>query len=304
VLRDPIVLASGCCGYGEDYAEIADPYTFGGVITKAVSLEPRLGNSGVRLRETPAGLLNCIGLQNPGVEKLTAEILPRLLGKGFGFFVNVVGNTCAEFGQLIERLENWLATVDAGDAEAGRGMLGYELDLSCPNVEKGTQFATDLSLLGETVRLCRGNTDRLVVSKLSPNVTDIRVYAEASRTAGADAVTVANTLNGMSIDTATRRSHLARVSAGLSGAAVRPAILYHVHRCYRQMPDYPIFASGGIMDTDSAVQFVLAGATVLQLGTGLYVNPKLPLEVQAGLMEYLRHSGESTIEAIRGAFQP
>jgi dihydroorotate dehydrogenase (NAD+) catalytic subunit len=303
VLRDPLLLASGCCGYGEDYAAIADPCLFGGVITKAVSLEPRLGNSGVRLRETPAGLLNCIGLQNPGIEQLTGEVLPRLLAAGFGFIVNVVGNSARDFAQLVAQVERWHAGSGASDAAAeGRGLLGYELDLSCPNVEKGTQFATDEPLLRETTALCRMETERLLIAKLSPNVTDIRSFAAAAQESGADAVTISNTLSGISIDIRTRRSHLGRPSAGLSGAAIRPAVLYHVWRCHRSLPELPIVASGGIMDTDSAVQFLLAGAAALQLGTGLFVNPRLPLEIQAGLSAYLDGVPEPQLSGIVGAY--
>lgn len=304
VLRDPLLLASGCCGYGEEYAEIVDPCTFGGVITKAVSLEPRLGNSGARLRETPAGLLNCIGLQNPGIDKFTAEIIPRLLDAGFGFIVNVVGNTAADFAGLVERVETCLADLRAPDtAGEGRGLLGYELDLSCPNVEKGTLFATDEPLLRETVGGCRSQTARLLVPKLSPNVTEIRVYASAAQDAGADAVTVSNTLNGISIDIRTRRSHLGRPSAGLSGAAIRPAVLFHVWRCHRSLPELPILASGGIMDLDSAVQFLIAGATALQLGTGLFVNPKLPAELPAQLSAFLDETGATGLHELIGTYK-
>jgi dihydroorotate dehydrogenase (NAD+) catalytic subunit len=304
VLRDPLLLASGCCGYGEEYAEIADPRTFGGVITKAVSLEPRLGNSGARLRETPAGLLNCIGLQNPGIDKFTAEVIPRLLEAGFGFVVNVVGNTAADFAALVERVETCMADLRAPDtAGEGHGLLGYELDLSCPNVEKGTMFATDEPLLRETVAGCRSVTPRLLVPKLSPNVTDIRTFASAAQEAGADAVTISNTLNGISIDIRTRRSHLGRPSAGLSGAAIRPAVLYHVWRCHRSLPELPILASGGIMDLDSALQFVIAGATALQLGTGLFVNPKLPAELATQLATFMDEVGAAGLHELIGTYK-
>jgi dihydroorotate dehydrogenase (NAD+) catalytic subunit len=303
VLRDPLLLASGCCGYGEDYAAIADPCKFGGVITKAVSLEARLGNSGVRLRETPAGLLNCIGLQNPGIESLTSEVLPRLIEAGFGFIVNVVGNTSLDFAQLVRVVDDWHSNSGLSGREwEGSGLLGYELDLSCPNVEKGTQFATDEPLLRETVQLCRAETGRLLIAKLSPNVTDIRSFAAASQESGADAVTISNTLSGISIDVRSRRSHLGRPSAGLSGAAIRPAVLYHVWRCHKALPELPIIASGGIMDTDSALQFMLAGATALQLGTGLFVNPALPIEIQSGLSAYLDSVSEESLVEIVGKF--
>jgi dihydroorotate dehydrogenase (NAD+) catalytic subunit len=309
VLRDPLLLASGCCGYGEEYAEIVDPASFGGVITKAVSPQPRLGNSLPRLRETPAGLLNCIGLQNPGVEKFAAEIMPRLSAKGITYIVNAVGKTCEHFAEVVARCEQGREAAAAalppdriGDGVTV-GFAGYELDLSCPNVESGTMFATDCELLARTVALCRAKTEALIVAKLSPNVTDIVMYARLARESGADAVTISNTLNGVSIDIRTRKSHLARPSAGLSGAAIRPAVLYHVWRCKSALPDLPILGSGGIMDTDSALQFLLAGADALQLGTGLFVNPALPRELQAGISAYLLDQGEREVNTIVGAYK-
>jgi dihydroorotate dehydrogenase (NAD+) catalytic subunit len=309
VLRDPLLLASGCCGYGEEYAEILDPCTFGGVITKAVSLEPRIGNTPPRLRETPAGMLNCIGLQNPGVEKFVHEVLQRLVWGGYTFVINVVGHSPREFAAVISAIEaaftntsvNTAIAVDGTGARGG--FAGYELDLSCPNVDSGTMFATDEALLRETVTSARATTEALLIAKLSPNVTDIVPYARAAMEAGADAVTIANTWNGVSIDTATRRSHLARPSAGLSGAAIRPATLYHVWRCHRALPQLPILGCGGISDTDSAVQYLLAGATALQIGTGLFTHPACVREIQHGLLEYLAQQGESDVQAIVGTYR-
>lgn len=307
VLRDPLLLASGCCGYGEEYADLVDPTSHGGVITKAVSVEPRAGNETPRLHETPAGLLNCIGLQNPGVETFVGEILPRLTQLGVSFIVNAVGNTAAEFAQVVAAVERAVRIDEncrpATDAEGiSRGCLGYELDLSCPNVERGTQFAINADLLAETVGRCRAETELLIVPKLSPNVTDIVPYAEAAAQAGADAVSIANTYNAVSIDIHTRRSHLSRPSAGLSGPAIRPATLYHVWRCHRALPDLPIFGSGGIADTDGAVQYLLAGATVLQLGTGLFLHPGLVQEVQAGLSAWLDEQPEAGLAEVIGGY--
>jgi dihydroorotate dehydrogenase (NAD+) catalytic subunit len=308
VLRDPVMLASGCCGYGEEYSDVVDPASIGGVITKAVSPEPRLGNHLPRLRETPAGLLNCIGLQNPGVEKFVSEIMPRLSSQGITFIVNAVGKRCEDFAEVVERVERGreaaAARLPAGAGDGVTlGFAGYELDLSCPNVESGTMFATDCAVLARTVELCRAQTEALIVAKLSPNVTDIVLFARQAQDAGADAVTVSNTLNGISIDIRTRKSHLSRPSAGLSGGAIRPAVLYHVWRCRSALPNLPILGSGGITDVDSAVQFLLAGADVLQLGTGMFVNPKLPREVQTGLSAYLLEQGEDEVAAIVGTYK-
>ena len=296
-LNDPILLASGCCGYGEEYSELVDPSTIGGVITKAVSLEPRAGNRPPRIWETPSGMLNCIGLQNPGIEVFCADVVPRLLEQGFSFMLNVVGHKAVEFAQLVERLETELGTY-----ESRAGFLGYELDLSCPNVASGTMFATDLALLKETTRLARVETTALLVAKLSPNVTHIAEYASAAQQAGADAVTVANTWAGVSIDISTRRSRVVRPSAGLSGPAIRAATLYQVWQCHKALPELPILASGGITDTDSAVQFLLAGATCLQIGTGLFLNPMCPKEILAGLVVYLDEQGVGDVEEIIGTY--
>jgi len=314
VLRDPLLLASGCCGFGEDWAEIVDPARIGGVITKAVSLEPRAGNPTPRLKETPAGLLNSIGLQNPGVERFCGEVVPRLEQLGITFIVNVVGHAPGEFGAVIDYvlqaqrnalLVDRQPVPDAPQSKDGVtvGFAGFELDLSCPNVESGTMFATDEAVLRQTVALCRERTKALLIAKLSPNVTDIVPFARAAREAGADAVTIANTWNGMSIDIQKRRSHLGRPSAGLSGAAIRPATLYHVWRCHKALPDLPIIGSGGITDMDSAVQYLLAGATALQLGTGLFLNPALPLELQQGFAEYLDRQGMQKLADIIGTFE-
>lgn len=307
VLRDPLLLASGCCGYGEEYAELTDPTTHGGVITKAVSPEPRAGNPTPRLWETPAGLLNCIGLQNPGAEAFVGEILPRLTGQGVSFIVNVVGSTAAEFAQVVAAVEHAIRDEEqcrpSMDAEGvSRGCLGYELDLSCPNVERGTMFATDVALLSETVGLCRAETELLVIAKLSPNVTDIVPFATAAQQAGADAVSIANTYNAVSIDVATRKSHLSRPSAGLSGPAIRAATLYHVWHCHTALPALPILGSGGISDTDGALQYLLAGATALQLGTGMFLHPGLVQEVQAGLSAWLDEQEETDLAEVIGGY--
>jgi dihydroorotate dehydrogenase (NAD+) catalytic subunit len=309
VLRDPVLLASGCCGYGFEYAEVVDPCTIGGVVTKAVSLEPRAGNPPPRLRETPAGLLNCIGLQNPGVEEFANRTLEKLIWGGFAFIINVVGRGAEEFAAVISALEAALTElpVSTGIAPGGTGVrggfCGYELDLSCPNVDSGTQFATDVSLLSSTVQRCRQATEALLIAKLSPNVSDIVPFARAAQDSGADAVTIANTWHGVSIDTATRRSHLSRPSAGLSGPAIRPATLYHVWRCYRALPHLPIIGSGGITDADSAIQYILAGASALQVGTGLFTDPGCIVEIQQGLSRYLDEQGEPDLRSLVGTYR-
>jgi dihydroorotate dehydrogenase (NAD+) catalytic subunit len=303
-LRDPLLLSSGCW----EFAELLrpgrpDPRTFGGVITKAVTPEERAGNPGVRILPTPTGYLNSVGLKNPGIDKFCAEQLPVLLELGVGFFVNVAGHTEADFAMLIARVEERAAQLgDSTRAAEGAGLLGFELNLSCPNVDGG-MFANDIRTFEQIIPASRKATDRLLIAKLSPDVTDIVVFARTSRELGADAVTVSNTYSGMWIDTITRKSKFARPSAGYSGAAVLPVALYRVWKVHRQFPDLPIFGSGGITDTDSAVQHLLAGSSVLELGSVLFRNANAPQEIQAGLSKYLDEHNVGSLSELVGAFE-
>ncbi|MDQ3022961.1 MAG: dihydroorotate dehydrogenase [bacterium] len=303
-LRDPLLMSSGCWEFADLLRGKFDPLAFGGVVTKAVTPEERAGNSGVRIWPQRDGWLNSVGLKNPGVAKFSAEQLPKLLELGVGFFVNIAGFELDDFPELIGAVEQRVGELGASEqADEGVGLLGFELNLSCPNVSHGTKFATHLPLLLETVAASRAASARLLVAKLSPNVTDIVPFAAAAQQAGADAVTIANTYNGVSIDVKTAASRFARPSAGYSGAAVLPLTLYHIWQCNCALPGLPIFGSGGIHDVDSAVQHLLAGATVLQIGSALFKNPNAPLEIQAGLSAYLDEHGHSGISEIVGAFK-
>jgi len=305
VLRDPLLLASGCWEFSELLRPgKADPRQFGGVVTKAVTPEERAGNPGIRIQQVGPGWMNSVGLKNPGIEKWSAEQLPKLLELGLGFFVNIAGHTLADFVTLVWSVEERLAELAAKDtANKGTGMLGYELNLSCPNVDGGTLFATDLCVLQEVVLQTRRKTERLLVAKLSPNVTDITMFAAAAELAGADAVTIANTYNGVAIDTATRQSRFARPSAGTSGAPVLPLTLYHIWQCHCALPQLPIFGSGGIADADSALQHLMAGASVLEIGSALFKNPQAPHEIQAGLIDYLDRNRIGRIVDLVGTFE-
>ena len=303
-LRDPLLLSSGCWEFADLlHQRIPDPRSYGGVITKAVTPEERAGNPGVRILPAGSGWMNSVGLKNPGIEKFCAEQLPKLLELGVGFFVNVAGHTEEDFAQLIAQVEEAAAQLgDSTKAAEGAGLLGFELNLSCPNVEGGL-FATDLRTLERIIPQSRRATERLLVSKLSPDVTDIVSFARASQESGADAVTISNTYSGVTIDTATRQSRFARPSAGYSGAAVLPLALCRIWKVHRQLPELPIFGSGGITDADSVVQHLLAGASVLLLGSGLFKNKNLALEIQAGLREYLDEHDEPNLAGIVGTFQ-
>jgi dihydroorotate dehydrogenase (NAD+) catalytic subunit len=304
-LRDPLLMSSGCWEFSELLRPgKPDPRTFGGAITKAVTPEERPGNPGLRIMQTEVGWLNSVGLKNPGIDRFNAEQLPKLLELGIGFFVNIAGHCEGDFAELISRIEERLAELNAPDtAGEGIGMLGYEINLSCPNVD-GANIATVAHLVEQTVTQCRATTQRFITAKLSPNVTDIVEFARAARESGADAVTIANTYNGVSIDTATRASRFARPRAGYSGAAVLPLTLYHIWNCHRALPELPIFGSGGITDADSAIQHMLAGATVLEMGSGLFRNPQLPQQIQAGLTKYLDEIGVSDLASLVGLYCP
>jgi dihydroorotate dehydrogenase (NAD+) catalytic subunit len=303
VLRDPLLMSSGCWEFSELRRSKFEPHDFGGVITQAVTPEERAGNPGIRIQQVGPNWMNSVGLKNPGVEKFCAEQLPKLLEMGIGFFVNVAGHGVIEFAKLVQRIELVLAELnDPSDVGKGQGMLGYEVNLSCPNVD-GANIATDESLVEQTVGGCRKATERFLTAKLSPNVTSTALFAKVAQEAGADAVTIANTYNGVAIDTTTRRSRFARPSAGTSGAPVLPLTLYHIWQCHKALPDLAIFGSGGITDTDSALQHLMAGARVLEIGSALFKNPQAPHEIKAGLIEYMDAHDIKSIGEIVGSFQ-
>lgn len=303
VLRDPVLISSGVQALGEAPRPGAtDPRKHGGIITTALTRERREGNPGVKIRPLETGWLNSKGLRNPGSDAFVSSHLLELETSGVGFFVNLVGESPAGFAELVMQIDT-AAEPTANDPAQGRGLLGYELNLSCPNVDK-TMFATDTGLIEETVRLCRSATERLLVVKLSPNVGDMRPFAAAAQSAGADAVTIANTFNALDIDVQTRRSRFHRPSAGYSGPGVRPIVLYHVWQVRSELPELPIFGSGGIVDTDSALQYLLAGASVLLVGSAIFKNPGLPEQLQRGLRAYLDEHGVAEVKDLVGTFDP
>ena len=299
-LSSPLVGASGCVGFGEEYRRLyensrgavpeASIGELGAIVTKAVSLRPRGGNLPPRLAETPAGLLNSIGLQNPGLEYFLAELSPRLKKLGTQVIVNLVGDRAEEFAELAAALS------EKTDFPA------FELDLSCPNVEEGGRsFATSLPSLREVVTRVREVTDRFLIAKLAPNVGDIGEFAQAAVEAGADALTVANTWIGMVVDVERRRSRIGRTTGGVSGPAIRPLTMALVHRV-RQAVRVPILASGGAVRTQDVLEYLIVGASVVQIGTGLWLDPMCPVKINRGLRDYLaRH--RMTLGELIGSFQ-
>ena len=289
-LQNPIMSASGTFGYGMEYEEYLDLSQLGAIVTKAVTLEPREGNPPPRVRETPAGMLNAIGLQNPGAEVFIREKLPELREFGPPVIANISGRSVDEFARLAEML-----SVDGVDA--------LEVNISCPNVEdEGMTFGVDCGMTGRLTEAVRGATELPVIVKLSPNVTDITVIARAATEAGADALSLINTLLGMSIDVETRRPHLGNVTGGLSGPAIRPVAVRMVYQV-AQAVDVPLIGMGGVMTAYDALELVLAGATGVAVGTANFVEPAAMEQVLRGLADYCRRHQVKRITDLVGAVE-
>ncbi len=290
-LQSPILVASGTFGYGTEYADLVDVSSLGALVTKAVTLEPREGNPPPRICETPAGMLNAIGLQNPGVEAFIAEKLPALREFGVPVIVNIAGADTEEYLRVAERL---------GSAE---GVAALELNVSCPNVKAGGMHCgVREDLLAEVVSAVRPVWPRPLITKLSPNVTDIAALARAAVEAGSDALSLINTLLGMAIDVERRRPVLANVTGGLSGPAIRPVAVRMIWEVARAV-SVPLIGMGGIMTGRDALEFILAGATAIAVGTANFVNPDTVAEVRKGLEDYCRRHGIMRIADLVGAAQ-
>ncbi|MFW6156891.1 MAG: dihydroorotate dehydrogenase, partial [Armatimonadota bacterium] len=262
----------------------------GAIVTKAVTLEEREGNPPPRVRETPAGMLNAIGLQNPGAKAFIREKLPALREFGVPVIVNISGRTTDEFARLAEML-----SVEGVDA--------LEVNISCPNVEdEGMAFGVDCDMTGRLTEAVRDATDLPVIVKLSPNVTDIRVIARAAEEAGADALSLINTLPGMSIDVETRRPHLGNVTGGLSGPAIRPVAVRMVHQV-AQAVDLPLIGMGGVMTASDALELIMAGATGVGVGTANFVEPATMEQVLNGLADYCRRHQVKRVTDLVGAVE-
>jgi dihydroorotate dehydrogenase (NAD+) catalytic subunit len=275
-LPTPVLAASGCFGFGREMTDFLDLAEIGAVVTKSVSLGPRRGRPTPRMAETPSGMLNAIGLQNPGVEAFCQGDLRVLAEAGARVVVSVVGRNVKEFAQVAERL----AREDAVHL--------IELNLSCPNVDRrGEVFATRPAMAAKVVRAVKAAVRQPLLAKLTADVTDLVVVAEAVVEAGADGLTLINTLLGMAVDVQRRRPKLAAVTGGLSGPAIRPVAVRCVWQVARAMPEVPIVGVGGIVTGEDAAELLLAGATAVQVGTANFINPRATAEVAEGLRTYL-----------------
>ena len=295
-LANPLMTASGTCGYADEYADFVDLSGLGAFVTKSITLRPRAGNEYPRVVETRAGMMNSIGLANIGLEAFVAEKVPLLERLGIPVFVNVAGAQIEEYVAVAERLDE----LDV--------IRGLELNISCPNVKAGgIHFGTDCvqaARITQAVRRrCRNS---ILIVKLSPNVTDIAGIARAAVEAGADALSLINTFTAMAVDVETRRPILGAGTGGLSGPAIRPIAVYMVHRVYSEVArsaGVPIIGMGGIQFARDAVEFLLAGASALAVGTALFVDPGCLLEIRDGIADYLRRRGHASVTEIVGALQ-
>ena len=294
-LNSPVVLLSGCVGFGEEYTRIEgfSNAAVGAIVLKGTTLAPRLGNPAHRIWETPGGMLNAIGLQNPGVDHVVRKILPQLDFGETRFIANVCGSTIEEYAEVARRFDD--SPIDA-----------MEINISCPNVkEGGVAFGNYPDMSARVVEACRKVTSRPLITKLSPNQTDIAANARACMDAGTDGFAVINTLMGMAIDVETRRPIIGNVQGGLSGPAIRPIALLKVQQVYRECAarGIPIIGQGGIQTPHDALEFLLAGATAVGLGTALFYDPMAPVKVNAGLDDYLRRHAVASIADLVGGLR-
>jgi dihydroorotate dehydrogenase (NAD+) catalytic subunit len=290
-LKNPVLTASGTFGYGREFSSLIDLNLLGGIVVKGVSLKPREGNPPPRIVETPCGMLNAIGLANVGLENFLKEKLPWLKGLNTAVIVNIYGHTVEEYGAV------------AAGLSGVKGISAIEVNISCPNVDQGGMaFGTDPEMSAKVTECVVKETDKPVIVKLSPNVTDIRKIAVAAEDAGADALSLTNTLTGMAIDIEKRVPKLANITGGLSGPAIRPVTLFMVHQVVRAVK-IPVIGVGGIVDYRDALEFLIAGARAIQIGTANFVNPRASLDIIEGLRIFCQDKGIDRIEDLIGTLK-
>jgi dihydroorotate dehydrogenase (NAD+) catalytic subunit len=291
-LDSPIVLLSGCVGFGEEYTRVEgfSNRDVGAVVLKGTTLKPRLGNPPHRLCETPMGMLNAIGLQNPGVEHVVTSVLPGLDFSETHFIANVCGSTIEEYAEVTRRFDD-------------SPICALEINISCPNVkEGGVAFGNYPEMSARVVEACRRETRKPLITKLSPNQTDIRENARRCIEAGSDALAVINTIMGMAIDVRTRRPVIGNIQGGLSGPAIKPIALLKVHQVYDVAGPLgiPIIGQGGITSATDAIEFLIAGATAVGIGTALFYDPHVCRTINAGIAGYLREHGLQNLSDLVG----
>jgi len=287
-MKNPVMTASGTFGYGEEYAPYIDLNQLGAIVVKGITLKPRHGNPVPRIAETPCGMLNAIGLQNVGLDVFVDEKMKFLRKYRVPVIVNISGDTVEEYVEIAKRLDGV------------PGVSGLEINISCPNIrESGLNFAQDPKMTSRIVSAVRSATKQVLIAKLSPNVTDISLIARVAEDSGADAVSLINTFPGIEIDIERRRSRLANFTGGLSGPAIRPIAVLMVWRCFKAVK-IPIIGMGGIMNAEDALQFIIAGATAVAVGTASFVNPRACIEVIDGIEKYLKRHSIKDVKNLTG----
>ncbi len=287
-LKNPVMTASGTFGYGEEYAEFVDLNLLGGIVVKGISLKPMEGNPAPRICETPCGMLNAIGLQNVGLKKFLIDKLPYLKNFNTKIFVNILGNSVQEYVTLAKKLDD-------------AGVDGIELNVSCPNVKKGGMtFGIDKRSLARLITsVKRSVSATVVITKLSPNVSSIPDFSKVAEDAGSDAISLINTIPGLSIDIDTWKPRLANVTGGLSGPAIKPIAVRMVREAFKAVR-IPVIGIGGIVNPSDAIEFMLAGASAVQVGTGNFLNPMATSEIISGLAVYLQGKNIDNVGDIIG----
>jgi dihydroorotate dehydrogenase (NAD+) catalytic subunit len=289
VLKNPVMAASGTFGYGTEYGSIASVEKLGGIVVKGTTAHPREGNDSPRMAETAMGMLNAVGLQNKGVDYFAKKIYPEIKDLGTAVIVNVGGSTVEEYVKCASHLSGL------------EGLEAIELNISCPNVkEGGMAFGVDAVATGEVVKAVRKVWPRTLLVKLSPNVTDITEIARAAESEGADALTVINTLLGMAVDAESRKPKLSTVTGGLSGPCIKPVALRCVWQVYRAVK-IPVIGVGGIREWEDAVEFMVAGASAIQVGTYNFIDPMATLNIIDGLDRYCKRHCISSVTALTGS---
>ncbi|CAC9632826.1 Dihydroorotate dehydrogenase (NAD(+)), catalytic subunit (EC 1.3.1.14) [uncultured Gammaproteobacteria bacterium] len=294
-LDSPIILLSGCVGFGEEYTRIQgfSNKDVGAICLKGTTLEPRLGNIPHRVCETPEGMINAIGLQNPGSDAVINDIMPKLDKTETRFIINISGSSVQEYGEIAKRFNN--TDIDA-----------IEINISCPNVkEGGVAFGNDPDMSYRVVEICRQNTTKPIITKLSPNQTDIANSAQRCIDAGTDGLAVINTLMGMAIDTNSRRPIIGNNQGGLSGPAIKPVALLKVHQVYQISKNHnvPIIGQGGIMSANDAIEFIIAGAATVGVGTALFYDPLVCNKINDGISQYLTNNNLSGVDELVGTLE-
>jgi len=294
-LNSPIILLSGCVGFGEEYTRIKgfSNTSVGAVCLKGTTLEPRLGNKPHRIAETPDGMLNSIGLQNPGTKTVINEIMPSLKKNETRFIINISGSSVEEYGEIAKHFDD--TDIDA-----------IEINISCPNIkEGGVAFGNDPEMSFRVVEICRKNTTKPIITKLSPNQTDIAKNAARCIDAGSDGLAVINTVAGMAVDIKTRKPVIGNNKGGLSGPSIKPIALLKVHQVYQVSKKYnvPIIGQGGITSANDALEFIVAGAATVGVGTALFYDPLVCDKINTGISQYLSDQSLSNLDSLVGTLQ-